>query len=49
MGSARSVVQFERELPEATSCDAYAPIDLDEQGGIVVDVHPGYTNSLVWL
>ena len=28
-GSARSVVQFEGVLPEAVSCVAYAPIDLD--------------------
>ena len=33
-GSARSVVQFEGVLPEATSCVVYAPIDLDGQVGI---------------
>ena len=39
--SARSVVQFEGELPEAASCVAYAPVDLDGQFGIiVVDVPP---------
>ena len=35
--SARSVVQFEGVLPEASPCVAYAPIDLDRQVGIVVD------------
>ena len=39
-GSARSVVQFEDVLPEAAPCVAYAPIDLDGQVGIVVDVSP---------
>ena len=39
-GSARSVVQFEGVLPEAAPCVAYAPIDLDLQVGIVVDVLP---------
>ena len=48
-GSARSVVQFEGVLPEAAPCVAYAPVDLDGRVGIVVDVHPRYTNSLVWL
>ena len=28
-GSARSVVQLEGVLPEAASCVAYAPVDLD--------------------
>ena len=37
-GSARSVVQFEDVLPEAVPCVAYAPVDLDGQVGIVVDV-----------
>ena len=39
-GSARSVVQFEDVPPEAASCVAYAPIDLDGQVDIVVDVPP---------
>ena len=39
-GSTRSVVQFEGVLPEAASCVACAPIDLDGQVGIVVDVPP---------
>ena len=39
-GSARSVVQFEGVLPEAAPCVAYAPVDLDEQVGVVVDVSP---------
>ena len=39
-GSARSVVQFEGVLPEAAPCIAYAPVDLDGQAGIVVDVPP---------
>ena len=39
-GSARSVVQFEGVLPEATLCVAYAPVDLDGQVGILVDVSP---------
>ena len=39
-GSARSVVQFEGVLPEAAPCIAYAPVDLDEQAGIVIDVPP---------
>ena len=37
-GSARSVVQFEGVLPEAAPCFAYAPVDLDGQVGVVVDV-----------
>ena len=39
-GSARSVVQFEGVLPEAAPCIAYAPVDLDGQAGIVIDVPP---------
>ena len=39
-GGARLVVQFEGVLPEAAPCVAYAPIDLDEQVSIVVDVAP---------
>ena len=39
-GSARSVVQFEGILPEAAPCVVYAPIDLDGQVSIVVDVPP---------
>ena len=39
-GSTRSVVQFEGILPEAAPCVAYAPIDLDGQVSIVVDVRP---------
>ena len=39
-GSARLVVQFEGVLPEAAPCVAYAPVDLDGQVGIVVDVPP---------
>ena len=39
-GSARSVVQFEGVLPEAAPCIAYAPVDLDEQASIVIDVPP---------
>ena len=38
--SARSVVQFESILPEAAPCVAYAPVDLDGQVGIVVDIPP---------
>ena len=45
-GSARSVLQFEGVHLEAAACVAYAPIDLDGQVGIVVDVP---TNSSVWL
>ena len=47
-GSARSVVQFEGVLPEAAPCIAYAPVDLDGQAGIVIDVPPRY-NSFVCL
>ena len=39
-GSARSVVQFEGVLPESAPCVAYAPIALDGQVGIRVDVPP---------
>ena len=39
-GSARPVVQFEGVLPKAAPYVAYAPIDLDRQVGIVVDVPP---------
>ena len=38
--SAGSAVQFEGALPEAAPCIAYAPVDLDGQVGIVVDVSP---------
>ena len=50
-GGARSVVQSEGVLQEAVQCVAYAPIDLDGQVGIVVDVPPEllYTSSSVWL
>ena len=43
-GSARSVVQFEGVLPQAAPCVAYAPVDLDEQVGILVDVSPEVYN-----
>ena len=33
-------MQFEDVLPEAAPCVAYAPVDLDGQVGIVVDVSP---------
>ena len=36
--SAPSVVQFEGVLPEAAPFAVYAPVDLDGQVGIVVDV-----------
>ena len=39
-GSVRSVIQFEGILPEAALCVAYAPIDLDGQVSIAVDVPP---------
>ena len=39
-GSAWSGVQFEGILREAAPCVAYAPVDLDGQVGIVVDVPP---------
>ena len=38
--SPRSVIQLEGVLPEAGSCVAFAPIDLDIQVGIVVDIRP---------
>ena len=34
------MVQFEGILPEAAPCIAYAPVDLDGQVGIVLDVSP---------
>ena len=40
MGSVRSVVQFEGILSEAVPCIEYAPIDLDGQVSIMVDVPP---------
>ena len=40
VGSARSVVQFEGVLPEAAPCIAYAPVDLDGQAGVVIDIPP---------
>ena len=50
-GSARSVVQFNGIRPEAAPGVAYAPVDLDGQVGVVVDVPfpPRYTNSCVCL
>ena len=39
-GSARSVVQFEGVLPKAAPCVTHAPVDLDGQVGVVVDVPP---------
>ena len=39
-GSARSVRQFEGVLREAAPCVVYAPVDLDGQVGVVVDVSP---------
>ena len=49
-GPARSGVHFEGALPEpAPCCVAYAPVDLDGQVGIVVDVPPEASNSFVWL
>ena len=47
-GSARSVVYFEGVLSEAAPCVAYAPLDLDRQVSIVVDVAPD-SNELVRL
>ena len=38
--SAQSVIQFEGILPEAAPCVANAPIDLDEQVSIVINVPP---------
>ena len=37
-GSAQSIVQFKGVLPEAAPCVVYAPVDLDGQIDIVVDV-----------
>ena len=48
-GSARSVVQFEGVLPEAAPCVAYAPVDLDGQFGIVVDVPPEVYELVRWF
>ena len=45
---ARSVVQFEGILPEAAPGVAYAPVDLDGQVGVVVDV-PSEVYELVRL
>ena len=39
-GGARLVVQFEGILPETAPRVAYAPVDLDGQVGVVVDVPP---------
>ena len=39
-GSVRSVVLFDSVLPEAAPCVTYAPLDLDGQVGIGVDVSP---------
>ena len=39
-GSARSVEQFEDILREAAPCFAYAPVNLDGQVGIEVDIPP---------
>ena len=39
-GSTRSLVKFDGLLPEASPCVAYAPVDLDGQVGIAVDVPP---------
>ena len=39
-GGARSVVQIEGMSPEAAPGVAYAPVDLDGQFGVVVDVTP---------
>ena len=40
-GVGRSVVQFGDVVPEAALCVAYAPVGLDGQIGVVVDVLPG--------
>ena len=45
-GSARSVVQFDGVLLEAAPCVVYAPIDLDGQVSIMVDV-PTEVHKLV--
>ena len=47
-GSTRSVVPFEGVLPKAAPCVAYAPVDLDGQVGIAVDV-PSEVYKLVRL
>ena len=39
-GGARLVVQFEVIRPETTPRVAYAPVDVDGQVGVVVDVPP---------
>ena len=39
-GGARSVVQFEGILLEASPRAAYAPVDLDGQVGVAVDIPP---------
>ena len=46
--STRSTVQFEGAHPEAVPCDVYAPVDLDDQVGVMVDVPPE-VNELVRL
>ena len=46
--SARSVVQFEGVLPKAAPCVACAPVDLDGQMGVVIDV-PAEVHELVCL
>ena len=46
--SARSVVHSEGVLTEAEPCVAYAPVNLDGQGGVVVDV-PSEVYKLVRL
>ena len=46
--SARSVVQFEGILPEATPCVAYAPGNLDGNVGIVVGVSPEVYKLYTW-
>ena len=48
-GSARLVVRFESLLPKNAPCVACAPIDLDGQVGIVVNVPPRCTNLFIWL
>ena len=47
-GSARSAVQFEGALPEASPCATYAPIDPEGEDVIVVDV-PSEVYELVCL
>ena len=46
-GSARSVVQFEGVLPEATPCIAYEPTSMD-RSALWLTFPPSYTNSFVW-